>query len=286
MTQITFTAGVLPNRAVITVEGEDSRTFLQSILSCDVSQLQEDQAAYGALLTPQGKILFDVFVQDRRDGIFYVDCAASQINDLVKRLSLYKLRAKVRINHDQLLRVTVWPFEPGNGLEAFVDPRSSLMGWRAYMPGGSKSNAHEDAQAEGYDAARIALGLADTDADLGSGEFFPHEANLDQFGGVSFTKGCYVGQEVVSRTEHRGTARSRILPIALDGPAPARGSDIRADGLSIGTVLGGLGQRALALIRLDRLAEATAPLLTEGVRVRVLKPPFARYDVPGAKDDA
>ncbi len=286
MTQNAFKAGVLPNRAVITVEGEDSRTFLQSILSCDVSQLQEDQAAYGALLTPQGKILFDVFVQDYGEGFFYVDCAASQLDDLMRRLSLYKLRARVHIDHDPLMRALVLPHEPEDGFDEFMDPRSSLMGWRAYRAETSIYNPYEEPMplAEGYDAARIALGLADTDADLGSGEFFPHEANFDQFGGVSFTKGCYVGQEVVSRMEHRGTARSRILPVALDGPAPAKGSDIRAGELSIGTLLGSNGQRALALIRLDRLAEVSAPLLTEGVGMTVLKPPFARYDVPGAKD--
>jgi folate-binding protein YgfZ len=127
------------------------------------------------------------------------------------------------------------------------------------------------------------LGLGDTDADLGAGEFFPHEANLDQLGGVSFEKGCYVGQEVVSRMEHRGMARSRILPVRLGGEAPAKGSDIRAGGKAIGTLLSSVGSAALALLRLDRLAEATEPLLTEGVSVKVLKPHWVRYDVPNAK---
>jgi folate-binding protein YgfZ len=138
----------------------------------------------------------------------------------------------------------------------------------------------------GYDAARIALGLADTDADLGSGEFFPHEANLDQLGGVSFKKGCYVGQEVVSRMEHRGTARSRILPVALDAEAPPKGSDIRSGEKQVGTLLSSDGHHALALVRLDRLADASEPLLTGAVTITVLKPRWARYDVPGAKDTA
>ena len=125
-------------------------------------------------------------------------------------------------------------------------------------------------------------GLADSAADLGSGEFFPHEANLDQLAGVNFKKGCYVGQEVVSRMEHRGLARSRILPVLLDGEAPPKGTDIRSGEKQIGTLLSSSGTRALALIRLDRLAEASAPLLAEGVTVKVLKPAWAKYDAPGA----
>jgi tRNA-modifying protein YgfZ len=100
---------------------------------------------------------------------------------------------------------------------------------------------------------------------------------------VSFTKGCYIGQEVVSRMEHRGTARSRILPVRFEGAAAARGSDIRAGEVSVGTVLGSAGNSALALIRLDRLAEAGAPLLTEAGKVTVQKPRWVRYDVPGAQ---
>ena len=137
-------------------------------------------------------------------------------------------------------------------------------------------------EARGYDLARIALGLADSEVDLGAGEFFPHEANLDQLGGVSFRKGCYVGQEVVSRMEHRGTARSRILPVTLAGETPPKGTDIRAGDKQVGTLLSGAGDQALALIRLDRLAEAAAPLEAGGVGVTVLKPHWARYDVPGA----
>ncbi len=135
----------------------------------------------------------------------------------------------------------------------------ALMGWRRIVPVG------ELPQSDGYHFSRIAIGLADTDADLGSGEFFPHEANFDQIGAVSFTKGCYIGQEVVSRMEHRGTARARMLPVSCGGAAPPKGSDIRSGEKSIGTMLGSEGDIGLALIRLDRLAEATAPLLSEGV---------------------
>jgi len=270
MRDIDFRAGTLPGRAVISVRGPEAGHFLHNLLTADIDHLAEGQAAYGALLTPQGKILFDMLVVAQGDG-YLIDCAAGQRADLMKRLAMYRLRAKVEIAARDELSVGVSPTEIAGG---YRDPRSADIGWRNIGPAG--------APAEGYDAARIAAGLADSAADLGSGEFFPHEANLDQLGGVSFRKGCYVGQEVVSRMEHRGTARSRILPVMLDGAVPPRGSEIRADEKQVGTLLSSAGSRALALIRLDRLADATAPLVAEGATVTVLKPAWARYEVPGA----
>lgn len=270
MRDIDFRAGSLPGRAVISVRGPEAGHFLHNLLTADIDHLAEGQAAYAALLTPQGKILFDMLVVRQGDG-YLIDCAAGQRADLMKRLSMYKLRAKVEIAARDDLAVGVSPAEIAGG---YRDPRTGDIGWRVIGPAG--------APAEGYEAARIAAGLADSAADLGSGEFFPHEANLDQLGGVNFKKGCYVGQEVVSRMEHRGTARSRILPVVIDGAVPARGTDIRAGEKQVGTLLSSAGNRALALVRLDRLAEATAPLLADGARVTVQKPAWARYDVAGA----
>jgi folate-binding protein YgfZ len=273
MQQITFTAGLRPDRSVFRLDGEDARHFLHNLLTADIEHLKPGQAAYAALLTPQGKILFDMFVVADGDG-FLIDCATSRKADLIKRLTFYKLRAKVAINDLPGKAMGVSPVERTNG---FADPRWSGMGWR-FVSDQDAMPASTD-----YDAARIAAGLADTDADLGPGEYFPHEANLDQLGGVSFTKGCYVGQEVVSRMEHRGLARGRILPLTLSGPAPAKGSDIRSGDRLIGTLLSSSGHLALGLIRLDRLAEAEAPLLTDAVTVTVHKPGWARYEVPGAE---
>ena len=277
MRDIHFIGGILPQRAVLSVEGPEAGHFLHTLVTADIESLGVGQAAYGALLTPQGKILFDLFALRTGAG-FLLDCAASQAADLVKRLSLYKLRAQVTTTVADGLHAGVSPTEPAEALR-YVDPRTPAIGWRFIAE-------QEASPAEGYNAARLALGLADTDADLGSGVYFPHEANLDQLGGVSFTKGCYVGQEVVSRMEHRGTARSRILPVDLDGVAPASGSDIRSGDKPVGTLLSSSGKMALALIRLDRLAEASDPLLTDAVTVTVLKPRWARYEVPNAKDEA
>lgn len=270
MHDIDFQAGSLPGRAVISVRGPEAGHFLHNLLTADIDHLADGGAAYAALLTPQGKILFDMFVFRSGDG-YLIDCAASQRADLLKRLAMYKLRAKLDIVARDDLAVGVSPVEVSDG---YRDPRSAGIGWRFIGAAG--------AEARGYGAARIAAGLADTEADIGSGELFPHEANLDQLGGVNFRKGCYVGQEVVSRMEHRGTARSRILPVTLDGAAPAKGTEIRAGEKLVGTLLSSAGQRALALIRLDRLAEATAPLMADGATVTVQKPAWATYEVPGA----
>lgn len=277
MRDIHFTAGRLPGRAILRVEGPDAGHFLHNLVTSDTEGMVPGEACYAALLTPQGKILFDFFVILTGDG-YLIDCASSQKADLLKRLGFYKLRAKVTVTESGDA-VGVSLTEPVAQVR-YIDPRTPAIGWRFIDDTGSLADAI------GYDAARVALGLADTDADLGSGEFFPHEANLDQLGGVSFKKGCYVGQEVVSRMEHRGTARNRILPVELDGVAPAKGAEIRSTGKQVGTVLSSSGEQALALIRLDRLADATEPLLTDAVSVNVLKPRWARYVVPGAKDIA
>lgn len=271
MRNIDFRAGRLTGRAVLAAQGPDAAHFLHNLLTADIEHLGAGAASWAALLSPQGKILFDMLVLKGVDG-FLIDCAASQRADLMKRLTLYKLRAKVEIAPRDDLAVSVSPTPLPGG---YADPRTDAIGWRAM--------GEAAGEAEGYDAARIALGLPDSEADIGSGAFFPHEANMDQLGGVNFKKGCYIGQEVVSRMEHRGTARSRILPVTLDGASPGKGTEIRAGEKQIGTLLSSSGQTALALIRLDRLAEAQAPLVADGATLHVLKPRWARYDVPGAE---
>lgn len=272
MRDIHFRAGRLADRAILSVQGAESAHFLHNLLTADIEHLATGEARYAALLSPQGKILFDMMVLREPAG-FLIDCAASRAASLLQRLGMYKLRARVEISARPDLGAGVSPSEvPGS----YRDPRVADIGWRII-------GAPQAEVAAGYEAARIALGLADSEADLGSGEFFPHEANLDQLGGVSFRKGCYVGQEIVSRMEHRGTARNRILPVALGGAAPAKGTEIRSGEKQIGSLLSGAGSGALALIRLDRLAEASAPLLADGLAVHVLKPRWATYEVPGAE---
>lgn len=277
MANSSFLMQVRRDRAVLGLEGAETGNFLHNLVTADVLGLAEGHAHYGALLTPQGKILFDFFVVKTAGG-YLLDCAASQLEELTKRLMFYRLRAKVPIAERKDLEVGVSPERPA-GMTAYADPRTALIGWRVIAEKGTLPTG------TGYDNARIALGLADSDGDIGSGELFPHEANFDQLGAVSFSKGCYIGQEVVSRMEHRATARSRILPVTFDGAASPRGTAIKSADKIIGSVLSSAGNAALALLRLDRMAEATQPLLTDAGRVHVHKPAWVKYDVP-SKDYA
>jgi folate-binding protein YgfZ len=272
MANSSFLMQVRRERAVLSLEGPEAENFMHNLVTADIHGLAVGGATYTALLTPQGKILFDFFVLKTAGG-YLLDCAASQLEELMKRLMFYRLRAKVTITHRAELEVGVSPDRP-TGMNAYVDPRTALMGWRIITEVGKLP------EGSGYEQARIALGLADSDGDIGSATLFPHEANLDQLGAVSFSKGCYVGQEVVSRMEHRATARSRILPVQFDGAAPSRDAVIKSGDKTVGSVLSSTGNMALALIRLDRFAEAVQPLLTDGVRVRVHKPAWVNYDVP------
>jgi folate-binding protein YgfZ len=244
MTKLPFPQQVLKDRAVISLRGETALPFLHNLLTCDVAHLPEGQAAYGALLSPQGKILHDIFVFHAGDQVL-IDCAFEQRAALLQKLMLYKLRAKLEISTRDDLEIVV-------GEDGFVDPRNGAMGHRFFAATGSFKVG------EGYHAHRISLGLADSVLDIGSNFLFPHEANFDVIGGVSFSKGCYVGQEVVSRMQHRGTARSRIKRVKSGA---AKGAEIRSGDILIGEMLSSVGSHGLALIRIDRLAEAIAPLM-------------------------
>ena len=271
MANSSFNMQVRRDRAVLAVEGPEAEHFLHNLVTADMLGLATSQARYAALLTPQGKILFDFFVVRTALG-YLLDCAISQRDELVKRLTFYKLRAKLTIEARSDLEVGVSPDKPAHDI-SYSDPRLPDLGWRIICAAGTLP------EGTGYDAARIGFGIADSDGEIGSGNLFPHEANFDQFGAVSFTKGCYVGQEVVSRMEHRSTARSRILPVKFEGAAPTRQSEIKSGDRTIGAVLSSENDSALALIRLDRLEDSTPPLLTEGVRTRVQKPSWVSYEV-------
>jgi folate-binding protein YgfZ len=281
MQRLPFPTQKLPSRAVISVAGDGAKDFLQNLVTADIDDLKPGQATYSALLQPQGKILFDFFVLSE-NGRYAIDCSAAQRPELLKRLTFYKLRAKVDLSASDE-EVGVAAAKPANGL-SFTDPRAALLGARLIAGKGSLPDADDEA----YRGGRIRLGIADSDEDIGSGELFPHEANLDQLGAVSFKKGCFIGQEVVSRMEHRGTARNRIVPVYSPKGTPLKGSEIKAGGKTIGTVLSAADKDALALIRLDRLkdaVEAGVGLLTEAGPIHVRKPGWARFDVALPKDD-
>ncbi|KMO18039.1 YgfZ/GcvT domain-containing protein, partial [Methylobacterium platani] len=243
---------LLPDRAVVAVSGPDAPSFLQGLVTCDVETLPEGEARLGALLAPQGKVLFDFLVSRAPDG-YRLDTARDRVPDLVKRLTLYRLRAKVTIEPLPLAVAAGWGIEAP--APALRDARLPALGWRLHAP----DIPQADADASAYAAHRIGLGVPEGGTDFPFGDAFPHEALMDQLGGVDFRKGCYVGQEVVSRMQHRGTARTRIVPVVYrDGEAGPAGEPVTAGERSLGQTGGGTGSRGLAMLRIDRLGEALA----------------------------
>jgi len=269
----------LSSRAVIEVCGPDAPDFLQSLVTNDVTALEPGGAQWAGLLTPQGKILFDFFIWRESGQAFLLDVSAAARDGLIQRLNMYKLRRDVRITAMPSLAVAAGDAE--GAVAAFADPRFDEMGNRAFIPQENAASLSRDET--DYHARRIALGLPDSELDIGSGKLFPHEADFDCLNGVSFTKGCYVGQEVVSRMRHRATVKKRLLPIRGEAPLET-GAQITAAGKAAGEVFSIAGGRAIALVRLDRAQaahEAGEPLLAGDTPIRLVRPEWADFDVPG-----
>jgi folate-binding protein YgfZ len=252
------TAILLADRGAIEVRGEDSGKFLHNLVTNDIAALKPGEARFAALLTPQGKILFDFVAFAAGAGRFLLDCPLSLAADLEKRLSMYKLRSKVEIANLSAGLETVAlldaPERPDvDAVALALDPRSEALGWRALAERGKipATGARAD-----YDALRIRLGVPQGGVDFAYSDAFPHEADMDLFAGLDFKKGCYVGQEVVSRMKHRNLVRKRVTPYRAQGGAPAPGETIRAGDMEIGVTGSAVGEEGLALIRLDRLADA------------------------------
>jgi folate-binding protein YgfZ len=283
----------LSDRAALKVAGADARAFLDRLLTCDLDRLPPAGARYGALLTPQGKIISDFILFDAAafgDEAVFLDVPASCATDLAKRLSMYKLRAQVAITDmtESHAVMVGWgdTAEPtGERHLAAPDPRLDAMGWRAIVERGGLMDSGSPAEDEAaYHAHRIGLGVPEGGRDFAFNDAFPHEALMDQLGGVDFDKGCYVGQEVVSRMQHRGTARTRIVPIVFDGDPAMPGQEVTVGDRSAGRVGSVSGERGLATLRLDRVGEALAagqPIMAGEVPIRLEKPDWVRFPFPG-----
>jgi folate-binding protein YgfZ len=290
-------AALLPDRGVVKVAGDDARKFLNGLLTADLAKVAPGNARYAALLTPQGKIIVDFIIAETNaadGGGFFLDCPRALAPALVQRLNFYKLRAKVMIED---LSETLGVLAAWDGARAtevglcYADPRLPELGSRCMLPPHLAEKAAADlgaalVDAADYEAHRIALGVPRGGGDFIYSDAFPHEADMDQLGGVDFDKGCFVGQEVVSRIEHRGSARTRVVPVAFDGPPPEAGVAVTAGEMSLGMMGSGAGAigRGLALLRLDRVGEAMAkavPITAGGIVIRPLKPAWARFEWPG-----
>lgn len=285
----------LSDRGIIRVSGEDARSFLQGLLTADMDRVAVDRPAFAALLTPQGKIIVDMIVAEADGewgGDLFLDVPRALVPDLMKRLSMYKLRAKVTLEDlSQTGGVAVYfggDLPPDEAGVAYPDPRLPALGTRLIAEAEWLRNETFDGE-EPWQAHRITLGVPEGGKDFIYGDVFPHEADMDQLNGVAFDKGCYVGQEVVSRMHHRGTARSRVVPVLYpEGFSASEGCEIKAGDKLIGRtcthISGGLG---MALIRLDRFEDALAagePILAGGIPIALRKPAWARFAFPGEGD--
>ena len=250
----------LDSRALIRVSGPDARPFLHNLLTQDVETLTDGELRFGALLSPPGRLLFDLFLWGAADGVL-LDVAADRRAALLQRLSMYKLRAQVAVEADERPVFVSWP-EVADGFTA--DPRAPGLGGRRI-----DGAVEPDAAEADWQAHRLAIGVPDPAADAPSDKTYPIEANFDLLNGIDFQKGCFVGQETTSRMKRRGAIRNRILPVVFDGPPPPFGAEVLNGELRAGEVLGGMDGAAMALLRLDRIDGA---LTVEGRPVEVRRP--------------
>jgi tRNA-modifying protein YgfZ len=286
-------AALLPDRGVVKVAGDGARNFLHGLVTADLLKLAPGTARFCALLTPQGKIIADFIVVETADGGgFLLDIPRALGATLVEKLNIYKLRAKVVIEDLSVGLGVLAAWDRSGTTEhglCYADPRLPALGMRAIVPPHLAADAAADlgatlVDASEYEAYRIALGVPQGGIDFSYGDAFPHETDMDQFGGVDFGKGCYVGQEVVSRMEHRGTARTRAVPIRYDDAAPQAGAAVTAGRHNVGVMGSATGGYGVALLRLDRVAEAMThgePLNAGGTLIRLVKPDWARFPFPG-----
>ncbi len=294
-------AALLPERGVVKVAGDDARHYLNGLATTDINKVAPGKPRFGALLTPQGKIIVDFIVVEAlpEDGSgFFLDCPKPLVQPLIDKLTFYRLRAKVTIEDlSTKLGVMAYWGDKASGAASdyglyYGDPRLAELGMRIIVPPELAAETAADlgaslVDADVYDAHRIALGVPRGGQDFTYLDAFPHEADMDQLAGVDFDKGCYVGQEVVSRVEHRSTARSRVVPIAYDGGAPMEGATVLMGDKQIGIMGSTADGHGLALLRLDKVADALAnsvPMTAGGVPIRVRKPDWGTFVWPGEEN--
>jgi folate-binding protein YgfZ len=239
----------LPERGVIAVEGDDRVAFLQGLVSNDVAAARPGHAVWAALLTAQGKWLADFFIFSDGQRLL-LDCEQDQIATLVSRLSRYRLRMKVTLRADPGLHVHVaWDGRPDANCLLAPDPRLPDFAWRLLAPEPLSATATP----EDWDRIRLMAGLPDGSRDMEADRSVLLEAGFDELAGVSWTKGCYMGQELTARTKYRGLIKRRLVPVTFDGQAPPPGTPVLRDGVEVGTMRSGTGGIGLASLRLDAI---------------------------------
>lgn len=275
----------LKDRGIVRIDGADAKGFLQNLLTCDVDAISPGHAGFGALLTPQGKILFDFIIHRTEDDHFLFDIASQRMDAFIKQLGFYRLRAKIGIENisGNYAVIAGWDGAafPENSAAVSPDPRLPALGWRAVV---RKEDCNGGDAEDIYHAHRIGLSVPESGKDFAFEDAFPHEADMDQLHGVSFTKGCYVGQEVVSRMQHRGTARTRIMGADFTGPErPSPGTGITAGDRMIGRTGSVSENKLVAMVRIDKALDAKAAgeaIMAGQIALLLRKPEWATFDFP------
>ncbi len=248
---------LLPERSVLQVSGADRVSFLQGLVSNDVADVAPGRAVWAALLTPQGKWLADFFILSDGERLL-LDCEAGQAAMLAQKLTRFRLRAAVQVQPAALLVHAAWDGTPDMALQApglqAPDPRLPGAGWRVL----SGEPLPVTASFQDWNAHRLMLGLPDGSQDMEAEKTALLEAGFDELHGVSWTKGCYMGQELTARTKYRGLLKRRLAPVQVDGPLPAPGTPVLREGVEVGIMRSGQGSRGIALLRLDAMGDALA----------------------------
>jgi folate-binding protein YgfZ len=288
---------LLDDRGILAVSGPDRRPFLQGLVSNDVDKVGPTTARYAALLTAQGKYLHDFMMIDAGESI-WLDAEAARRGDLKRRVSMYRLRAKVTLDERSDLAVAAvfgtdataalgLPSEPGAARAfgtgvAFVDPRLPALGARAILPRDEAKALFADAgiseaEFDGYDRLRLSLGIPDGTRDLVPEKTILLEAGFDELNGVDWQKGCYIGQELTARTKYRGLIKRRLMPVRIEGPPPYPGAIVTADGREVGEMRSSRDGLGLALLRIEPLREGKTLAADEATLVPV-RPAWIRLD--------
>ncbi len=281
---------LLPDRVVCRIGGTERQDFLQNLLTNNLDRVSPDQASYTLLQTPQGKYLFDFFVVEQ-DGHYLIDCDRDAAPELLKRLMFYKLRADVTLESlgEEWVVGAFWEAEtsgepgradPLHGGVLFTDPRLAALGQRAMVPAASADavlSMGTSSTPQEYETQRLTLGVPGSQ-DLIADKTFPMEANLDLLNAIDFQKGCFVGQEVTSRTHRKGQVRKRIVTVTGNADLPAPHTAVMAGERQAGELLSSSGAQGLALLRLDRLGE---PLTADSVDITPGFPAWMPDDVKG-----
>ena len=288
----------LTNRGIISVTGSDSRDFLQGIISNDITLVSPNKTIYAALLTPQGKYLFDFFISQSGEKLL-IECEKDRVPDLMKRLRIYKLRADANLVDetetysifaiwgDDAAQATGLHNERGlaheiSGGTQFIDPRLNTAGVRSVLPieaaeAQLQSLAAEPASTSDYDLHRLKLGLPDASRDLVVDKAILIESGFDELNGVDWNKGCYMGQELTARTKYRGLVKKRLISVLIEGAAPEPGTPIMVGDKNAGEMRSSNAGHGIALLRLDQLNNEAAEYICDQAILRPNKPTWADF---------